>query len=370
MESMTTNNNEKLESLYQNALIISTNDSYEFNLTMAEKDILDEIIRNSEGSKAVLTVIITSIYYKILHPEQDIRNHQAKMPGWYSWRSFDKDFITPFLKSKQFPAMSESGWLTRSLEQPHPFNLDFPWSISPKIVKIAFLEIIEKIESGWNYWEYLNYILVWLIKKRDSQSIRLARPGSLPIKTISEYIHEHFNSSYSSAWASRLPTLAIYAAYQCLINELKRFDSKILLPLENHTSADSQSWRIGDIDLIDENSKSFEAVEIKHNIVIRLQIVRDAFEKFKTTQVQRYYILSTAGISEPEKDEVYRYVESVRTSHWCQIVVNGVEDTLKYYLRLLENPADFIEKYATLLEIDGSIKFEHRRKWNDIASRL
>lgn len=48
---------------------------------------------------------------------------------------------------------------------------------------------------------------------------------------------------------------------QRLINETKRFEKKKLLPIESHTSSDKSSGRIGDIDIIDEKKRAFEAVE-------------------------------------------------------------------------------------------------------------
>lgn len=74
---------------------------------------LDTIISESENNKGVYTVLITSVVYKILHPEQDVRKHQSSIPGGYSGRTFDTKHITPFLKRCGFPAMAESGWLTR-----------------------------------------------------------------------------------------------------------------------------------------------------------------------------------------------------------------------------------------------------------------
>lgn len=43
------------------------------------------------------------------------------------------------MKQKRFlGAMKESGWLTRSLEQNNPYELDFPGKIQNKNVKAAF----------------------------------------------------------------------------------------------------------------------------------------------------------------------------------------------------------------------------------------
>jgi DNA (cytosine-5)-methyltransferase 1 len=327
-----------LENLYRNSLEISSDESYHWELSPEEEKDLDVVIQNSERSKGVLTVLITSLLYKIENPEQDIRNHQAKIPAGYAGRNFDTRVITPFLKDKQFPAMSESGWLTRSLEQSAPYTRGYKGSIKPDTLKHSFLELINLAEEGGDYRKYLLYILVNLIKKRDCQKIKLARPTALPIKNIIDHLERHFNFDYKSPGASRLPVLSIYAAYQCLVNEIKRFEDKTLLSLESHTSADLRSGRIGDIDVINAKEEPFEAIEIKHNIPISIQLVKDAFDKLRTTRVERYYLLSTIEIEDSKRDEIFSYIEKVKQVHGCQIVVNGVSSSLKYYLRFVNPP--------------------------------
>ena len=78
-----------------------------------------------------------------------------------------------------------------------------------------------------------------------------------------------------------MPTLAIYAAYQCMMGQVARYTEKILCPLEAHTSADTRSGRIGDIDVNNNDGTAFEGVEIKHEIIITQQLVSDAYEKPK-----------------------------------------------------------------------------------------
>ena len=70
----------------------------------------------SQKRKAVYTVLTTLLYYKHLHPKQDIRKHQAQIANGFSGRSFDTAHVTPILKKCELPAMAESGWLTRSME--------------------------------------------------------------------------------------------------------------------------------------------------------------------------------------------------------------------------------------------------------------
>jgi len=361
-----------LEDQYNQAMsVVGSNETITTDLAEGEKELLDTILQYSESAKGVLTVFITSIVYKILNPEQDIRNHQDSIPKGYSGRTFDTKHITPFLKQCKFPAMAESGWLTRSLEQKVPYDKSYTGAINPASLKISFLSLLDNIQNDADCVAYLSFILQGLIIKRNQHTIDLAKPTTLSINTILGVLDQHFHSSYKAEGASRLPVLAFYAIYQCLLVEAKRFDKKQLLPIESHTSADSRSGRIGDIEIIDENKRAFEAVEVKHGIAISLQLVLDAYAKFQTTPVNRYYILSTAPQAEKEEwDKIQAEIQRIKNVHGCQLIVNGIMPSLKYYLRLLDNTFEFIDKYVNLLENDTALKFEHKAKWNEIISEL
>jgi DNA (cytosine-5)-methyltransferase 1 len=209
-----------------------------------------------------------------------------------------------------------------------------------------------------------------LIIKRNSQEIDLAKPLNLPIATIIELLTKHFNAKYTADGASRLPVLALFAAYECLMKEAKRFEGKTLLEIESHTSADIRSGRIGDIDIVDEKGKEFEAVEVKHGIQITSQLVKDAFEKFKTTQVNRYYLLSTSDIDSSESEKIDKEIERIKNIHGCHVIANGLINSLKYYLRLLSETSEFISNYVNLIESDTALKYEHKKQWNIIISAM
>ncbi len=93
--------------------------------------------------------------------------------------------------------------------------------------------------------------------------------------------------------------------------------------------------RIGDIDVNNENGSAFEGVEIKHEIPITSQLVADAYEKFKVHNTDRYYLLTTANMDSADWDAIEVEVARISQIHGCQVIVNGVYTTLKYYLRLL-----------------------------------
>jgi DNA (cytosine-5)-methyltransferase 1 len=363
---------ELLNDEYNNAMTtVGSKEIITSDLNEADQALLSAILQYSEQAKGVLTVFITSLVYKVLNPSQDVRKHQDSIEGGYSGRTFDTKNITPFLKQCKFPAMAESGWLTRSLEQKIPYDKNYTGAIKPDSLKAAFLTLLDNIQNGADAKNYLSFIFQGLIIKRNKQIIDLAKPTTLPINTILRVLDKHFNLSYKAEGASRLPVLAIYAVYECLVNEVKRFENKELLPIESHTSADRRSGRIGDIDIIDEKKRSFEAVEVKHGIALSLQLVSEAYSKFQTTPVDRYYILSTApSPNKDEWDKIQGEVQMIKNVHGCQVIANGIMPSLKYYLRLLNNTFEFIDNYVNLLKNDTALKFEHKESWNKIISEL
>lgn len=361
---------EVLENIYNTALNATANADYTTKLPKETAAQIETLVSYSEKNRGVITVLTTLLTHKIVDGKQDIRYHQAQQSNGFAGRSIDKEVITPFMKSVSFPAMAESGWLTRSLEQPHPYTLDYPGKISPNTVKTAFLQLIDKVQvQNANPESILLYFFKLLIKQRDDINIELAKPHSLSIANIVKLLEKHFTYKYSCSGASRLPTLAIYAAYQCMMNQVARYSGKTLCPLESHNSADTQSGRIGDIDVNNENNYAFEGVEIKHEIPITRQLVADAYEKFKIYNTDRYYLLTTANMDMADWTAIESEIQRISQIHGCQVIVNGVYSSLKYYLRLLEDPAEFIDKYVELLKIDETVKFQHKVAWNEIISQ-
>ena len=350
--------------------VLEKRDGNPSKLPKGAKEDLDIIISHSESGKAALAVVITSLVKKITTPQQDIRFYKTGMEGGsgYSGRGLDTKVITPFLNKNNFPAMSESAWLTRSFEQSEPYTLDYKGAVNPPILKKAWLQILDNVERGTlNPRIALEYLFAGLVAKRDSNaSLKLAKPTGLSIEAIVDYLDLHFMYDYKSAGASRLPVLAIYAAYTQMMKEVSRYKGYTLPPLQRHNAADRKTDTIGDIQVLDSNKRIVEAVEVKHLIEITPNIIQTAYKKFKTEPVKRYYLLTT---SEDDKHTIENSnaATEIQKKIGCQVIVNVVEPTLKYYLRLLENPDTFIIAYSELLETDKDIKYEHREAWNKIV---
>ena len=131
-----------LEDIYNNSNSVS--DITDIPETVRER--IKQIAKHCYSQKGVYTVTITLLLYKINHPQQDIRYHQSRWGKGFSGRSFDTEYVTPVLAKLKLPAMAESGWLTRSLEQPYPYDLNYKGNISGGM-KDVFLQTLDYVEK-------------------------------------------------------------------------------------------------------------------------------------------------------------------------------------------------------------------------------
>ena len=197
MKEMPTHS-EILRTIYDSALIAVSNNQLSTSIPELAKTQIDLLVSRSENNKGMVAVLTTLLVHKIFDSSQDIRYHQAQQPNGFAGRTIDKDFVTPFMKSVNFPAMAESGWLTRSFEQPHPYTLDYPGKITPLNIKTAFLELIDEIQTqGLSPEDALKYLFIKLIKQRDDMVIELAKPHSLSISKIIRLLEKHFTYRYT-----------------------------------------------------------------------------------------------------------------------------------------------------------------------------
>ena len=310
--------------------------------------------------------------HKLLEPTQDIRYHQNKMENGFSARTIDTKYITPTLKELGLPAMAESGWLTRSLEQPYPYTLDYKGEISGEGMKEAFLMVIDAFQKDKNITEnMLRLILNSSILFKENNFIeikKLENSDEINISTIIELLEKHFTEKYNTHGGSKLPVLAFYTIYKMLILEVDRYENCKLAPLGSHTASDRTSKSAGDIQ-ITKNNRVFEVVEVKLDRPIDINIVRIAYEKIIRFNPVRYFILSDTGILEKDRPEINELISEIKEKHGCQLIINGVLPTLKYYLRLISNPKRFFNEYIELVKDDTELKTIHKTKLKSLLEK-
>lgn len=364
-----------LEFLYHKAEILD--DTFVQNFNSEQLKNIETIVQKESTNKGVYTALVTSLLYKIMHPEQDVRNHKVDMPGGYSGRSFDTKYVTPFLKKKQFlGAMKESGWLTRSIEQDRPFTLEFPGKITPITTKNAFLNILQDVEeNSFSPEAYLVLIFNKSIKSKLANTVIINNPvtreNSLNIEQIINLLSAHFGYKYSIRSSSILPVIAFYSIYECLIEEVSRYEGKILDPLSSHYSSDRSSGNAGDIVIRDDNHNLYEVIEIKYGIEMNELIVSDAIKKIMPNdKLQRYYILSTVEPSSDDRNKFSAYSSDLKINHGCELIINGLIKTLNYHLRLINNTDKFLDNYVKNLGKHPEIQNEQKIIFNKLIAEM
>ena len=329
------------------------------------------ICDNIENNKAVYTVIVTLGVHKMVDPTQDIRYHQSHLKNGFSGRRIDSKYITPTLKSLELPAMAESGWLTRSLEQSQPYTKSYNGNI--KNVKEEFLYIVNVIEKEPQYVKpILMNILSAAIKIRESakiEQIKINKNKIGSIEKIVELLSTLLEEKYEKPGQSKIPVIIIYSMYQLLVNEVSRYRNKILRPLESHTSADDKTGRSGDIEIISKEGV-FESIEVKYKVEITEHIINNVVDKIKKHNVERYLILSTAGVRGSDRKIIESRIIEVQKLIGVTIIVNGVINTVKYYLRLLDEPVEFINCLSDNIYNDSELNVEHKKKWSELIKLL
>lgn len=351
-------------------IYVNANDVSDIQLSENIAGCLQFILNRISNNKGVYTVLITLSLYKYLYPEQDIRYHQKKMTNGFSGRSFDKEYITPTLKELGLPAMSESGWLTRSLEQPYPYDMNYQGEI--RDLKSEFLHIVAYIQQDQNQaYDVLRMLLNGgiLFKQANEIAIQKIDNQEIQIFQIIELLRQHFEFNYQTHGGSKLPVLAFYAIYQILIQELSRFQNCELGKLGSHTASDRTSKSGGDIEVF-KNGQVFEALEIKLNKAPDSHMVRIAYDKINRFGISRYYILSGLPIAQNELDEVNDLVDKIQQEHGCQLIINGLYPSLKYYLRLILEPRLFLNQYIELVEQDNELQMVHKQKLQELLMIL
>ena len=368
---------ETLEKYYQQAIKLIENQA----LSEIQEEIkasLDIFIQKIETDKSLIQVIITTLLKKIIKPEQDIRLHMAKFPNGYSARVIDTKVTTPFFK-RTFPkyANKETAFLTKATRAEIIWNFDegVKLPLRSKSLVEPFLKLIDKIENQTidleNCLVYVFAQLHLLCQSHEvvfSETLEVANSiNIININTVIKMVERHFEEALSS----RLPVIVIFAIYKQLFKTIRRFENKILLPLNVHTSADKHGY--GDIEIRDNHNNPFEILEIKHNVPIDRNMILDIVKKSANTTIERYYILTTYNncfINQDEEEYINELILGIKRERGLKIIANGIVNTLKYYLRFIEDYHEFISTYTEELVIDArnstEVKDSHIQAWRII----
>jgi len=121
----------------------------------------------------------------------------------------------------------------------------------------------------------------------------------------------------------------------------------------------------GDIEIYKDGTL-FESIEID----IDSHIVNRVIEKIHRFNPSRYYVLSTSGVRSSDSTDINNKVFELGVEHGCQLIVNGLYTTLKYYMRLIDDTTTLINTISTNISTDKELKVEHKIKWKELHNSL
>lgn len=349
-------------------LSVSTNIS--IDLPIALRESLEAIAQKSENNRGVFTVVVTSLWKKTCQPSQDVRRHQAKIPGGYSGRTLDTQVVTPALLISGFPAMAESGWLTRSLEQSHPFDMHYPGQIKPKELKHSFLQVLEFTHTNP---ELAQESLLFLLKTTHALFVKNRVGAALPQSNVSRnqivetWIQLMNSKLFGTSGASRIPVLALFS---CLQIGLSGFSEIEVDALESHTSPDLRSKVPGDV--VIRNIKTNQpqtAFEVKHGKPISLLEIEAARRKVINSQIRTYVMLTD---QEPIFADELALLESQNfyKTTGVDLLALNITSYLRHLLATIPETKLVLSIFSDLMNSDKAIKTEHRVFWNRLIDEL
>jgi len=161
------NFNQILKELYTEAIETK---GYTHKLKPKTLENIQTIAQVPFNQKGAFTLLVTLSIYKIFLPKQDIRKYQTQIKDVFLGQSMDAKYITLALKRLGLPSMVESGWVTHSLEQPYPYNLDYEGKITHKVVRKAFLVLVTDIEVNKVNPQYILVELFTLIIEMQKEN--------------------------------------------------------------------------------------------------------------------------------------------------------------------------------------------------------
>ena len=357
-----------LEARYQVAEKMVAADAVDESRSLLGDDFWNQVSELSSLNHAGRGVALTLLAYKACVPEQDVRAHKEEISGGFSASTIETKYTVPFLLKHNLPRSVETHWLTQTFSYAGKLNEEAVLKTTPKKVGPLLVQVVNRIESEFTPAKVnavVELVLARLIEFRNRDRVALTIPKSLEISAVLLHLKSHFEESYSKN-APRLPQCALYAMYRCLANEISRYRDLDLKPLGRMKAADRKAGTVGDIEL-HKDGLPFEAVEIKLGIPVRLIHFHEACEKVKSHTVQRYYILSTKGTDPADVKAINKEKAAFFRANGCEVIVNGVYETLAYYLRLLPSTATFLATYTSLMNDDEDVTYEHKTTWNKIC---
>ncbi len=322
------------------------------NAEIASK--VDFVCRNLQN-RACARLLLACLLAKAHNSNVDVRKPYTEIgdEDAYSGRTYDESYISQFIFKHDLPCNPTTAFLTPALRNRNiVLTADVNLVGRPPRLYQTTLELLNYVQtrrvSARNLLvETVRCLLVVRDERLQRMNTLLAAlrtsEGSIPLSsegTVS-LIQQHL----SCPRASRLPVLAVAAAYKAAAEHLR----ERILPLSAHTSADEQTGALGDlqITLVDDDN-AVTCYEMKTRRVTREDINR-ALQKITqaSTRIDNYIFITTDPIEQEAKD----YATSIyEQTGGIEMVILDCLGFLRHFLHLFHRlRTKYLNAYQELL---------------------
>ncbi len=327
-------------------------------------------------TKAGIRVILACCLAKVDRPEVDIRKPYTEIEGSesYSGRTYDERYITDFITRYRLPANHTTAFLTPVLRNRNEtLVLNATFVGRPKRL---YEEMLSLLDSVYRQVISAEILLIETIRAlviiRDEHQQRIeaiksnlqANLDDLPLSSeaIVRIVRQHLEQPRSS----RLPVLVVAAIYQTV----KEYLNEMIIPLQAHNAADSQTGALGDIQVtLKTDHRIVTCYEMKTRKVT-IDDIDHALTKLDTMnyRIDNYLFITTENID----NIVHEYASTLyEVTDGIEIVILDCIGFLRHFLHLFHrHRIDFIDIYQQMVLDEPESAVHYALKEVFLALRL
>lgn len=313
-----------------------------------------EYVARNRQNRAGARLLLACSLAKVHNATLDIRKPYTEIgtSDSYSGRSYDEQFVEPFVFKHALPCNPTTAFLTPALRNRAIIltpNVDLVGR--PKQVYEYCLQLFDDVYMGRVtandlLAEVLRQLVLHRDEMREQLEVRVSRlqnPSQIPLSSedITTLVKQHLASRRSS----RLPVLVVAAAYQAA----EEFLGERVLPLLGHNAADSQTGALGDLEivLLADDSGVVTSYEMKTRRVTREDIDKALMKIDASSYLIDNYLFITTDIIDRD---VADYAASIYDRTGTEIAILDCIGFIRHFLHLFHRlRMTFLDAYQKLL---------------------